>query len=255
MHPFTTLAFFGGGTTESGKPLALINSIADSKFDLLNRPEELVATVEQLGPVWATIFIMLGTACVLNGFRWHKMVIFVLALLGGAGAGAYLGERVGVSPVVTAAATGLLAAVLAWPVMRYTVALFAGIAGACAGANIWSAVGEAPERNYVGEIIGLVVLGMLAFIAFRLVIIAFTSIGGASLVVFGVLALLLNMESLREGIVDSLDRSPLVVPIITGATALVGMVFQQGGGVSGLLASADRAGTATTKAKPNPATA
>lgn len=226
---------------QAAAPSELFKVMSNNKWDILNRPHELTDAVGKLGMVWAVIFVVLGAVCILNGYKWHKAVILVLAILVGGIAGRLLGDQIGVTNVVTAIAGATLFAVLAWPIMRYTVALFAGLAGAFLGANAWTAFGQPQDQHYIGAMIGLLVLGMFAFIAFRLVIIAFTAIGGASLLTIGGLALLLNMEEWRSGIENSLYENPLVVPIITGAAALVGIVFQQGGGLKGLIESADRA--------------
>ena len=236
----STLTFgqFEGATASLRSPAALLDTIFDSRLDVLTRPSDLTPPLAELGVVWAVIFLVLGAICVFNGYRWHKAVILVLALMVGAAAGHLLGARIGVAEVVTSIAGAALLGVLAWPILRYTVALFAGIAGAFCGANVWSAAGQPPDQHYVGAIIGLIVLGMLAFITFRIVIIAFTAIGGASLLVFGTLALLLRLDGLRGGIEDSLAQHPLVLPIIGASTALFGIVYQQGGGMKGLLDSA-----------------
>jgi len=101
--------------------------------------------------------------------------------------------------------------------------------------------------------IGLLVLGMLAFITFRLVIIAFTAIGGASLLVVGSLSMLLRLEAWRPGIEQSLAEHPLVIPIIAGSATAVGIIFQQGGGLRGMLESANSVDADTGKKKAAPA--
>lgn len=242
-----TLGQSDGGAASLRSPAALLDTIFDSRWDVLTRPSDLTPPLTQLGVVWAVIFIVLGAICVFNGYRWHKAVIFVLALLVGAAGGHLLGSSIGVTEVVTAVAGAALLGVLAWPILRYTVALFAGIAGAFCGANVWSSLGQPADQHYVGAVIGLIVLGMLAFITFRVVIIAFTAIGGASLLVFGTLALLLRLDGLRSGVEDALAQNVLVLPIIAASTALFGIVYQQGGGLRGLM---DSAGACDKQAKP-----
>ena len=239
---------------QAAAPSELFRTMSQNKWDILNHPDHLTQAAGQLGVVWAVIFVILGAICILSGYKWHKAVILVLALLAGGIAGRLLGLQISVASEVTAIAGATLFAVLAWPIMRYTVALFAGLAGAFLGANAWTAMGQPQEQHYIGAMIGLLVLGMLAFITFRIVIIAFTSIGGAGLLTIGGLALLLNMESWRSGVEGSLTQNPLVIPIITGSAAIFGVIFQQGGGVKGLIESADQA-EAQSKAKKKPAPA
>jgi len=93
---------------------------------------------------------------------------------------------------------------------------------------------------------------MLAFIAYRLVVIAFTAIGGAVLVTLGALASLLYVQGWHDSIVSSLTDNTRVVPMIAGVLAVVGIVVQQGGGLRGLLAAADKADPGKAKGKPEP---
>jgi hypothetical protein len=231
-------------------PAALLESIFKNKqWDILTRPHELTDALLHLGVVWAMIFVVLGTICVFAGYRWHKAVILVLALLAGGAIGRLLGQAIGVTTLVTGISGAALFGVLAWPILRYTVALFAGLAGAFCGANVWSSVGQPPDQHYIGAMIGLLVLGMLAFIAFRFVIIAFTAIGGASLLVIGALSMLLRLESWRSGIESSLSEHPLAIPIIAGSACAVGIIFQQGGGLRGMLESANSVDATTGKKK------
>jgi hypothetical protein len=227
-------------------PTLLIETIVDRKWDLLTRPSDLLPALDNLGIVWSAIFVLLGVMCVLNGYRWHKSVILVLALMCGAAIGHVAGTTLGITTAVTAIAGACLFGVVAWPIMRYTVALFAGLAGAFCGANMWSAIGQEPSQHYIGAMIGLLLLGMLAFITFKIVIIAFTAIGGASLAVFGSLGLLLQLDAWRGGLESELVDNPLVIPVIVGSAAIFGMVYQQGGGVKGLKEAAD---TASSEAK------
>lgn len=240
--------WLGQGATDTvGSPIELLNTMMNSRMDLLNRPAELTDALAQLGMVWSVIFVIVGAICVLNGYRWHKTVILVLSSLTGIATGLLLGPRLGVGEVIAACSLALLFAVVAWPVMKFTVAVFAGLAGAFCGANVWSALGYEQSQHYVGAIVGLLVLGMLAFIAFRLVIIMFTAIGGASLLVLGTLAAMLRVEAWNQGIISSLGERPLVVPLIAGVAALMGVVIQQGGGLGGLLDAANRHSAGATK--------
>jgi len=131
--------------------------------------------------------------------------------------------------------------VLAWPLMRYSAALFGGLAGAFAGANIWTAAGADPSLHHFGAIIGLVVIGMLAFLTFRSVVIVLTSVGGAVLFVLGAMALLVHISSFRNGLLNGIADNPMIIPVVAGCAALIGAVIQFGGGFKGLSEMADKA--------------
>lgn len=217
-------------------------------IDLLSQPDRVVEPLTQLNLIWSAVFVFIGSMCVLNGYRWHKTLIVALAAIGGVTAGLAVGPQVEAHGALTGAAGGALIAVLALPLMRYTAALLAGLAGAFAGANIWTTVTGDTSQHLFGSVIGLIVLGMLAFVAFRMVIISFTSILGAVLLTSGVLSALLKIDGMRDGLIESLNESPRILPIITGVVAVIGFVLQQSGGFKGLNEAANKADPAKAKA-------
>ena len=237
----------------AGSPMPIIELVRESKLDLLNRAQDLSGALDQLGLLWACIFLILGSVCVMNGYRWHKTIVLVLAILCGAAVGVLASDHVDISAAMAGTLTAVLFSVLAWPIMKFTIALFAGVAGAFCGANIWTAVGQPQDQHHIGSIIGLVALAMLAFIAYRLVVICFTAIGGASLLVLGGIAALLQVDAWSSPIKDSLADNTRMAPLIAGVIAVVGIVIQQGGGLKGLMESADKADPAKQKAEPKPA--
>jgi len=242
----------GGGGNASLTPLL---EGLQGRLDLLTQPDQLIATLENVDPLRAGILIVIGAISVINGYAWHKPLVVILAGIAGVTAGLTLGPQVGGTGVVPAVALGLLFAVLALPLMRYTVALFAGLVGAFVGANCWTAFGGLEAHHHYGAIIGLVAMGLLAFLAFRVVIMAFTSIGGASLLTLGIIAALLDMPGLGEGIQTSIRDNHRVAPIIAASTAALGFIVQWTGGFRGLNEAADRAdpGKAKSKAEAKPA--
>ncbi|HVZ93469.1 MAG TPA: hypothetical protein VG797_03065 [Phycisphaerales bacterium] len=229
-----------GPLADSGpNPLALINSRLWNNIDVLNHPAALADILTRISVVWAAIFVLLGGLCLLNGYRWHKAVIVVLAALGGIWIGVALGQKLG-NPVVIASCLSVLLAVVAWPGLKYAVAVFGGLAGAFLGANLWTALGFNPGMHQMGAVIGLVTIGMLTFLAFRAVVILLTVVGGATLLLFGGMAVLLSIGAFEDPIVGSMKSYPLMIPVIAASLAIVGAVVQYVGGWKGLKASADR---------------
>jgi len=233
----------------TGGPITALVQAMQGRLDLLTQPDQLIPALSQLHLLWASVFIFLGAVAVLNGYRWHKTVILVLASLAGVVVGLMLGPRIGVTGVVAATALAILFSVLSLPMMRYTVAVFAGLIGAFVGANCWTAFGGPDAQHHFGAVIGLIALGLLAFVTFRVVIIAFTAIGGSALLTMGVLAALLKLPGWQQGLAGALERNPLIVPLIAAVTAADGFVLQHTGGFKGLNEAADRADPAKTKAK------
>jgi hypothetical protein len=235
--------------SETGEsPVTVVGNALQGKLDVLAHPDTLQRIISEINIVWASIFVIVGILCVLHGYRWHKILLVMLAAMMGVRAGTLLGDRVG-SVEIASICLAVLAAVVAWPLMRYAVAIFGGLAGAFAGANAWTAMGYPPDDHHLGAIIGLIVIGMAAFMAFRLVVVLLTTIGGATLLVCGALAAMTQVESWRGGILNSLDDNPLIVPMVAASAAAFGIVFQIGGGLKGMSERADRADPTKAKAK------
>lgn len=220
--------------------IGVMNEVLRTQLDVLNHPAALTEMVLQINIVWAAIFVTIGLLCVIHGYKWHKTVILALAGMLGVWAGLTLGDRIGETTVV-AACMAVLFVVLSWPLLKYSVALFGGLAGAFLGANLWTALGYPADDHHYGALIGLIVAGMLAFTAFRTVVIALTTVGGATLLTLGGLAALLHVESWREALINGIQAKPLLIPVVAAVIAATGAVIQAGGGFSGLNACANRA--------------
>ncbi len=229
-------------------PLRILAESIGSNMDLLTRPESITRVVTNIHLVWATIFILVGMACVINGYRWHKAVVIILAGMAGVWAGSVLGRTAGNGAVATVC-FAVLFAVLAWPLLRYAVALFGGLAGAFAGANIWTAIADNPDQHRVGALLGLVAAGLLAFMAFRAVVIAMTAVGGASLLIFGALGALYHIQAFQGGLIDAINNQRMVIPLIAASAAAVGAVVQFSGGFKGMAALAEKADPSRVKEK------
>lgn len=198
-----------------------------SRMDILNHPQELTDSLQQMPMVLGGVFLVVGIVCVLNGYNWHKWIVVVLAFLGGIVLGNMLSDQIGHSSVI-AFSIGALCAIIATPMLKITVALFGGLTGAFIGANMWTAVNAAqPETHWAGAAMGFIVLAMASFILFKLVIIVFTSIGGAAMVVLGSLTLLLQVDGWEATVRDSLAANDKLVPILVAVAAIGGFVLQQ----------------------------
>lgn len=236
------------GLPDTGpNPIGLFDGVVARNLDFLNHPEEIQTLLVQMNLVWAVIFVIVGGTCILHGYRWHKVLLIMLAAMLGLWAGVSVGRHVG-SPEIASACMALLFAVLSWPLLRYTVALFGGLAGAFAGATLWTALGQDPSQHYMGAILGLVVVGMLAFMTYRPVVIILMTVGGASLLVLGAIAAMLEVEAWQQGLLTAMEENTLLIPIIIGSATAFGAVFQFSGGMKGMNDMANKADK--SKAKP-----
>jgi hypothetical protein len=207
-----------------GSPGVLGDAV--SRLDVLNHPDALCDALSNMHIVWASIFVVVGALCVLNGYKWHKAVIVLCAFLTGLGLGHLLSQQMGQSRIVMGA-IGLLCAVIATPLLRITVAVFGGLTGAFIGAHAWSAFSpDTPQVQLAGAGMGFIAMGLAAFLMFRVVIVLFTSISGAAMAVFGSITLLLHVPQWQDQVRESLSTNRLVVPLLVLTGAVTGAVLQ-----------------------------
>lgn len=207
------------------------------RMDLLNHPGELLDTLAQLHLVWAGIFITAGLFAVLNGYRWHRTIVIVCTFLVGMGIGHAASKSMDVN-LLMSACIGCLAAVVAWPLMKYAIAASGGVAGAFAGANLWTALNQPPDTYYAGALIGLVAFGLLSFIFYKMVIVAMTCIAGAFVLVLGAITMLIHVESWGSALRHDFTANPALIPLLVLVAAVIGFVVQQ----NAVLASAGSGG-------------
>ncbi len=207
-----------------------------SRGDVLAQPEHLITALTQLSGLWALVLLVVGGLTMFNGYRWYKLVTVALALLLGSLTGYWLGKQIG-GPMVLAGCFGMLMGVAAWPLMKYAVVLFGGLAGAFVGSNAWAGVAglinqrstaEIPVDTYwIGGLIGLILLGTLAFLLFKLSVVMFTSVSGATMAVLGAIALLLGHGGFQVAISENLTQSNMTLPMVVFIAAAIGLVIQQ----------------------------
>jgi hypothetical protein len=212
-------------------------------LDLLHEPGPVLEELAAMSFLWPTVMAILGLLCILHGYRWHRPIVALIAFLAGIGIGRQLAGDMD-RPILLALSVGMLFAVVATPMLKVTVALLAGTTGAFVGGNLFRALAETavlpftldPADVWVGAIVGFVVIAMLSLLMFRFVIVLFTSVGGAGLLVFGAVALLMHVDDwrapVRESLVsatvaeDGTTHANLLLPMITLLTAVGGYIVQ-----------------------------
>lgn len=220
--------------------LAEIQDAVPSLLDKLKAFEiptrrELVGQLAALGTLEAVALVIGGLACMLQGWKIFKVVIIVnaamLGLLVGWGIGGLLqGER---APLFCGIAGGLLLAALAWPTMKYAISIMGAAAGGLLGLIAWQYVAEAAGKtdlqtySWVGALVGLITLGLLALVIFKLVVMIFTSFQGALMAVSGVVGLLLKNPTIHDNLRSNLETNMHLLPLLVGVPALVGFTLQQ----------------------------
>ena len=94
-------------STSSSKAFAEVIGNTFDRFDLMANPDLLVDSLDSMSLMVAIILVSVGAICLVRGWVWHKMIVLVLALLGGVGVGHMMSLSMGRSMVI-AIAIGLL---------------------------------------------------------------------------------------------------------------------------------------------------
>ena len=122
-------------------------------------------------------------------------------------------------------------AILAWPLMKFAVSLMGAAAGGFGGYQLWHYISslhkpEWVQYSWVGGLVGFLLMGALAFVLFRAIVMFFTSLQGAVLAVAGGLSLALNVDAWRDSVREHLLHDRHLWPLLVIAPALVGFIFQ-----------------------------
>jgi hypothetical protein len=214
---------FSGAGPEAFPEIPSQNQLVDSLLDLAHH---------QYGTLLAMLLFACGLVYMLQGWKIFKILVVANVAVMGAVVGSYLGSKAS-GPntwIFTSIAGAMLLGGLAWPLMKYAVSLLGGLIGSFVGYGLWHYVANAIERpdllqyTWVGALVGLITLGLLAFVILKFVVMFITSLQGAVMGVGGVLAMLLKyMPDDLEGPLR--DNSHLMVVLI-GVPAIIGFVFQ-----------------------------
>ncbi len=186
----------------------------------------------QYGAVLAMLLFACGLVYMLQGWKIFKVLVVANVAVVGAVAGSYVGSMArGENTWMYASAAGaLLLGGLAWPLMKYAVSLLGGIIGSLVGYGLWHYVASAADRPemlqyaWVGALVGLITLGLLAFVILKFVVMFVTSLQGAVMGLSGVLALMLKY--MAEDLEGPLRQNEHLMVILIAVPAIIGFVFQ-----------------------------
>jgi hypothetical protein len=198
--------------------------------------EEFVNTLSTIEAVPAMLMLLFGLVSLLLGWKIFKGLVIANATGIGGLLGWYLGDMVktsnGTMWLFGMVAGGLLMAALAWPMMKYAVSAMGGLAGSFLGYGVWMYVADMTGKTdlvqhaWAGALIGLITMGLLAFIMFRMVVMTFTAFEGALLTVAGALALLLKAEPVAKDVQTALQNNVHMLPLLIILPAVVGFALQ-----------------------------
>lgn len=188
--------------------------------------ENLLETCREMDSILAAVLLFAGIVYSAFGYTLFKLA--VIANIGGLGAwgGWWVGKQLQ-APVPGMILGGLLAAAIAWPAMRYTVATCGGIVGFIVGIAVWRALGMADTYAPAGGLIGGIFLFMLSFILFKLSIMTFTATQGAVMLLGGLLGLFMKYPEVDDPVTGWIGSQPVILPVALFALGVVGLLFQQ----------------------------
>jgi hypothetical protein len=210
-----------------------MNSLVSVSQTVLCAAESAPAKVEPFQTMWqhistldlveALMFISFGVVCLFYGWRIFKVLVTICFGLLGLGVGVWAnGQLIGGSVVWLALVFVIVFAVLSVPFMRWGVSLLGALSGGILTAGIWLALGLPQDLLWAGGLVGLVAGGMISFIVFKSAVILFTSLGGSTLMVIGLLAVfyryMVDARKLEAFVFDYQWFVPLLilVPMIIG---------------------------------------
>jgi len=207
--------------------------LAEAESNQIMPIDMLWEQIAKLSWLEALIAVSFGAVYLIYGWRIFKVLAVVSFGMVGLFAGMKLGEKIGPGSdsILWGGIIGLiLMAVLSVPLMHWAVSALGAVAGGIITSCIWYAIGLPQEYIWAGAIIGIVAGGMISFIVFRISVMLFTSLGGAILIITGLLALANIYEhSQTESnnfIYSLVNEYSWFMPAVLIFTTFVGMVVQ-----------------------------
>jgi hypothetical protein len=170
-----------------------------------------------------------GVVFLMFGFQFYKALVTLNAAIVGAAVGAIIGSKLG-GALPGGILGGFCAAAVTWPMMRWAVAVMGGLFGALLGASLWRAAGLDVHFLWAGAMMGLIFCGLLCFIVFKGSVMAYTSLQGSVMLIFGLLGLVYNYKPVAEAITKGLTVKPFLLPLAIFIPTVLGLLYQQTSG-------------------------
>jgi hypothetical protein len=190
---------------------------------------DLLVACDKMGPIPAVVLIIGGIVFLMFGYSIYKYLVTVNAAIIGATIGAFIGSKLG-GALPGGILGGFTAAAVTWPMMRWAVAGMGGIFGALLGATLWRAAGFDVHFIWTGAMMGLILCGLLCFIVFKGSVMAYTSLQGSVMLIFGLLGLVYSYKPMADAITRGLTVKPFLLPLAIFIPTVLGLLYQQTSG-------------------------
>lgn len=193
---------------------------------------DLLVWFHEMGSAVALLLILLGLVYLLFGYYLFKPLVLLNAAFIGAIAGVLLSNKIG-GPLPSGILGGFIAAAATYPLMKWAVALMGGIFGALLGLTLWRTFGLEAGFAWTGGCMGLIACGLLCFIVFRGSVMAYTSLQGSVMLVFGILSLAYKYQGFAPKLAQGLQVKPFLLPMSIFIATILGLIYQQNSGFNG----------------------
>jgi hypothetical protein len=210
---------------------------ASTFLDRLEIPTqaEYVNYVSSAGLVTGAVLLACGLVYLLQGWKTIKVLIVINAAVIGAFAGTHVGGMLqgANAPLYCAVAGAVLLGALALPTLKYALSIMGGLGGAVLGYLTMQYLADAlnrpglAENAWAGALVGLILLGMLAFALFKLAVVVLTSIQGATMTVTGLLTLLMKHRGLSANLEETLLGNVHLIPLLILVPSAIGFIVQE----------------------------
>lgn len=197
--------------------------------------EQFISALESLNTLQAVGIIVFGVFFLFYGYRFFKAMVVVNGIAIGALLGMYIGSMTASSnaPLVMGLAGAALLGVIAYPTVKYSVGLMGALAGGLVGYALWYSITAVAHYEsmqahaWVGGVVGMITVGMLTFVVFRVAVMVFTSVQGAIMTMGGILSILLTAsQQARSSFRPVLVGNDLLLTVLIGVPAAIGFALQ-----------------------------
>jgi hypothetical protein len=192
---------------------------------------DLLRFCQNMGMGMAMLLLLAGVIYLLWGAKIYHWLVLLNAGVVGAISGASAGRSAGIE-IPMAIAGALLAVAIAWPLMKWAVAVMGGIFGAILGGTIWRLCNLDPNFMWTGALVGLITFGLLSFILFHACVVMYTSLQGAVMLIFAVLGMLYRAD-LSIDLTRHMAVRPFLLPMAVFVPTVIGIIYQQNYSFSG----------------------
>jgi len=204
------------------------NETTQSASEQIVPIDALWTQITSLGFIEALTFISFGAVCLMYGWRIFKLLVVIsFALVGMAGGVIAAAKISGENHQMLGGFAGLvLFAVISIPLMRWAISILGAVAGGILTAGLWYAF-ELPEQYiWAGALVGIVAGGMIAFITLKHAIMLFSSLGGSTLVVVGLLAMLYLYPDTTDQVKELVFNKKWFLPVVLTIPTAIGFILQ-----------------------------